>query len=333
MHDDTHHRASPEVPAHAVASHAVADPAMARRALAALDAVQEELGMPLVDEVEQHRLEAAAAGRLPEGWAAVLATRDGTPAGYGAVHLAGAGAQTSVTGDAAAFPGPGRWSEVLVHLVAEVHRAAGGLLAAPTYAPPRLSIWVRHVAVDELTGVRAAGFDLDRRLGVLGRALSEPIDPPPAPAGISVRPFRPDVDDDGVVAVLADAYAGTDDGGWDLDRLRERRALSWFRAEDLLVAVDGGGAIVGVGWLKRRDATTGEIYNLAIHPGAQGRGLGPYLLAAGLEHLRVTGCDDVLLWVDLANERAVALYHSLGFHTLWEDVALGRDLGEPTSGA
>jgi mycothiol synthase len=52
--------------------------------------------------------------------------------------------------------------------------------------------------------------------------------------------------------------------------------------------------------------------------------VGPLLLHAGLEHLREQGCDEVILWVDLANERAVSLYRGQGFATRWLDLALER---------
>jgi mycothiol synthase len=74
--------------------------------------------------------------------------------------------------------------------------------------------------------------------------------------------------------VLAAAYAGTAEQGWDLERFEERRRLPWFRPEDLLVAElddsEDGPALAGLHWLKRRDERTGEVYNLAVHPDAQG---------------------------------------------------------------
>ncbi|MFP4636454.1 MAG: GNAT family N-acetyltransferase, partial [Nitriliruptoraceae bacterium] len=114
-------------------------------------------------------------------------------------------------------------------------------------------------------------------------------------------------------------------------RFADRRGADWFRAEDLLLAVDDDGTLLGLHWLKRRDATTGEVYNLAVHPRAQGRGAGPRLLAAGLAHLHAVGCRQVLLWVDLANQRAVRLYRAQGFATRWVDVALELG-GQPASG-
>ncbi len=93
-----------------------------------------------------------------------------------------------------------------------------------------------------------------------------------------------------------------------------------------MIAEDADGRVLGLHWLKRRSASVGEVHNLAIHPDGQGRGLGPLLLRAGLDHLAATGCDEVVLWVDRANERAVRLYTSLGFVTRWDDVALARTL-------
>jgi mycothiol synthase len=195
-------------------------------------------------------------------------------------------------------------------------------------------VWIRHAQPHDITCATDEGYGVVRRLGVLGRDLRgggpwHRTDRGAAPgaSGVTVRAYEPDRDDAAVVEVLAAAYEGTADDGWDLQRFAERRTLSWFRAEDLLLAVDDqDDRPLGLHWLKRRDAHTGEVYNLAIHPAGQGRRLGATLLSAGLDHLAARGCTDALLWVDLANERAVRLYTSHGFTTRWEDVSLGRTL-------
>ncbi len=148
---------------------------------------------------------------------------------------------------------------------------------------------------------------------------------PDVPEGVVLDTFD-EGDADAVVDVLAAAYAGTPDGGWTRDDFDRKRSYDWFDPADLLVARAGGGAVLGVHWTKRRGDRTGEVYNLAVHPDAQGSRLGAVLLHAGLAHLRDVGCRDVMLWVDLANERAVRLYASQGFAVRWEDVALGRAL-------
>jgi mycothiol synthase len=109
-----------------------------------------------------------------------------------------------------------------------------------------------------------------------------------------------------------------------MERFASRAAAPWFRHEDLLVAHDDRGRIVGVHWTKRRSADVGEVYNLAVHPDARGKGVGAALLAAGFAHLAAAGMLDVLLWVDLANERALRLYVAHGFTLRWEDVLLRR---------
>ena len=291
-----------------------------------LDAAERAAGIPMVDESERERLERLAAGAIERSgnWVSILAREGGTPVGYAGFVDAGSPTEDDGTdpsagerlasGDVAvprAFgPGGPVLRRLLDHLVEVADaRQLDGLL-----------VWMRHAHADDLEVAQEHGFGIARRLAVLGRTHKE-MDVPTIP-GVTIRTYRPDLDDAGVVDVLAAAYAGTGDEGWDIARFRERRELSWFRPDDLLVAVDGSGRILGLHWLKRRGAGVGEVYNLAIHPDAQGRRLGPMLLAAGLEHLRDIGCQEVLLWVDRANERAVDLYTSQGFTTRWDDVAL-----------
>jgi mycothiol synthase len=285
-------------------------------ALAVLTAEEEAGGVPLVDEAERLRLERFAAdGERTAGWAPIVAHLDGEVVGYGAVLVEEAGG--AARGDAAVI-GQGARADAfsaLLGALADAAEAAGA---------PRLQVWVRRAGESELEAALVAGFAIERRLGVLGRDLNEQVTERGTPAGVEVRTYRPDEDDEAVVAVLANAYAGTDEAGWDLARFRERRSWPWFRAEDLLVAELEDGRLGGIHWLKRRGDGAGEVYNLAVHPDAQGRGFGPVLLQAGLEHLRRIGCHEVLLWVDLANDRAVRLYASQGFVTRWEDVAVAR---------
>lgn len=302
------------------------------QALALLDRAEQRAGIPLVDETERQRLEhrVGGGGERAERWRPLLAWADGSPVGYGAVVLGEhtpADPRPTATGDAAVDPGSGA-HEPVARALLEACAAV-----AADHGTGRLEVWMRHAGETEQRAGRAAGYAVARRLGVLGRELTADL-PAPEPGGATVRGYRPGVEDAAVVAVLAAAYQGTADAGWDLERFRSRTRLPWFRPEDLLVAElpDAGGAVpplAGVHWLKRRDERTGEVYNLAVHPEGQGRGLGPLLLRAGLAHLREQGCEEVLLWVDLANERAVELYTAHGFATRWLDIALARELDAP----
>lgn len=289
-------------------------------ACAMLDTQELVLGVPLVDESERARLAAvtddtSAEPALPAdpAWRAVVACRDDEVVGYAGIVLPADPDGTAV-GDLAPARLPGAWAGILPALL-------NGLEALVGTAAAGLQVWVRHVDIGDLAPAVSAGYRVDRRLGVLGRTLGD-LEAPEPGDGTIVRAYGGDADDQAVVDVLAAAYAGTGDGGWDLAGFRARRQLPWFRAEDLLVAVDADGRVGGLHWLKRRDAMTGEVYNLAVHPEAQGGGLGPVLLGAGLAHLRAIGCTEVILWVDRANDRAVSLYTSRGFETRWDDVAL-----------
>ena len=297
------------------------DPDQLGVALELLDAAETAAGLPLVDESERHRLEQLASGAASrdEAWRSVLAWADSHPVGYGAVVLDATGVSV---GDAATDGGPpaAEALRALLGAIVEIGRRGGA---------GRLQVWTRHAGQAQVDAAAAEGFEVERRLAVMGRGLAGGV--PEAPAGsATVRAYRPGEDDEAVVDVLARAYEGTGDAGWDLAVFRERTRLPWFRSQDLLVAELPGGdgpALAGLHWLKRRTETQGEVYNLAVHPDAQGRGVGPTLLHAGLAHLLEIGCDDVLLWVDLANTRAVGLYESQGFEVRWQDLALGRTAG------
>ena len=57
----------------------------------------------------------------------------------------------------------------------------------------------------------------------------------------------------------------------------------------------------------------GEVYVIAVAPGAQGTGLGAVLLRQGLAMLRERGCEQALLYVDGDNTGAMRLYERYGF--------------------
>ena len=292
-----------------------------RAALGLIEEAERTAGLPLLDEAEQQRLAAwAERGEGAEGWLPSLLRRGDEVVAYAATSTAGG---RSATGDVAVARPVRDAQAITVTALAAVRDAAGDLGAA------HLQVWMRAVGPAEIEAAEVAGYALERRLAVLGRAL--PADDAAgsraletlAAAGTQIRAFVEDQDDAAVVEVLAAAYDGTDDGGWDLERFAERRGWSWFRPEDLLLAEDADGRLAGIHWLKRRGGGVGEVYNLAVHPRAQGRGVGPALLRAGLDHLDAVGCTEVILWVDTVNERAVQLYRAQGFVTRWEDIAVG----------
>lgn len=303
--------------------------------------------IPLVDEAERLRLqELADGGRRADGWAPVVARLAGRIVGYGAAVVSGADTGSEATGDAAALigrdaarsdgpdatGGPDRSSGDGRERAAVLQALLGRLAdVASDAGAGELEVWVRDVIPTDLDAATAASYQVERRLGILGADLPVTTPAPEPPPAITVRASRPDADDEAIVAVLAAAYGDGPDGGWDLARFRGRRALDWYRPDDLLLAVDADDRVLGLHWLKRRSPTVGEVYNLAVHPDAQGLRLGPVLLRAGLDHLAATGSRQVLLWVDRANDRAVRLYTSQGMVTRWDDVALGRSSSDDAS--
>ena len=102
-----------------------------------------------------------------------------------------------------------------------------------------------------------------------------------------------------------------------LFRSRRREQAPWFRPDGFLLH-EVEGRLAAFCWTKlhapHERAMVGEIYVIAVHPDFHGRGLGRALTVAGLHTLHRQGATEAMLYVDAANESAVGLYRSLGFH-------------------
>jgi len=153
-----------------------------------------------------------------------------------------------------------------------------------------------------------------------------PIEPRPLPPGVTIDAFDADSDTAAWLHVNNRAFVEhPEQGGWDEETFAARRAEDWFRPEDLRIArLDG--RIVASCWTKRTDdpgrPPIGEIYVVGVDPSAQGIGLGPAIVAEGLDHL-AHRCDAAIgmLYVDAVNAAAVGLYDRLGFRAVREDHA------------
>lgn len=60
--------------------------------------------------------------------------------------------------------------------------------------------------------------------------------------------------------------------------------------------------------------------SLGVSPGSRGQGIGRSLAEAGLEFARSNGFDSIKLSVEPSNAAAIALYRSLGFVQVGEDL-------------
>jgi len=304
-----------------------AEPAEAIAFLAALQAAS---GIPPVDEDEQRRLAGLPPVRDPDwDWAGHLVALDGAPVVYAGIRMPAdrdgrCAARVDLAVDRAHPQGERALAAALEH-----PRSHAGTHADPhagTYAGT-VQAWLRGATDADLAVAAQAGFTVRERLHVLAAdaaTLRERV--PGAPRvdeGLRLRAFDPDAPEDtaAVVRLLTRAYPELD--GWYSAGFAVLRGSAWFRAEDLLL-LEGteGAALLAVHWMKRRDGEVGEVYNLAVDPDAQGRGLGPVMLDTGLAHLVASGCREVILWVDAANPRALALYRSRGFAPRWDDVSL-----------
>lgn len=294
-------------------------------AIALLDRLEGEVQAPLVDESERARLQTLGADGTGTAdtahWHSLVAQREERGAGYAGVVV-----PPEPDGTATADVAVDRAAEPCGPVLAALLSAAGTL--SRRHGASALEVWLRHARDDDVACAADEGFVVARRLAVLGRTL-DGVSAGAVQDDVVVRAYRPDRDAGAVVALLAAAYADTSDAGWDHATFAQRRSYAWFDPRDLLLADSlAGDGLLGLHWTKRRSQRVGEVYNLAVHPSAQGRGIGAVLLDAGLTHLQAAGCDEVLLWVDRANVAAVRLYRSRGFERRWEDIALTRRLAD-----
>ncbi|WP_142060134.1 mycothiol synthase [Pseudonocardia kunmingensis] len=191
-----------------------------------------------------------------------------------------------------------------------------------------LNVWAHGQHPGAVALAARLGFTAARELWQMRRDLAEPVPDPELPAGVVLRPFVVGADEDEFLRVNNAAFDWhPEQGGWDLDRIRDGEAQPWFDPAGFLLAVDARGRVLGFHWTKVHTdpEPIGEVYVLGVDPAARGLRLGAALTLAGLQHLRdARGQTRVLLYVEADNSPAVRLYGSLGF-TRWQaDVSYRR---------
>jgi mycothiol synthase len=318
------------------------DAQTAHAALTALTALEQEDAVPRIDAAEIRRLELLASGEPPEDdhqpgqwWAHVASTEGGR--WY-------VGVRRSRERWTAEIGRLEHTSSDIAAVLADITHVTRASQLDGEPSPP-LSVWLRAAEPSDIDACVADGWIVRRELGVFARPSTAEVQPRPAAEarpsahasadGFTVRAFDPGLDVDAIVRVLSAAHAGQTDpaassaddrtgGGWTRERFLDASRGSLHHPADLRVATDAEGRLVGVHWTKRRSVTVGEVHNLAIDPAVQGQGLGRRLLQDGLRHLAALRMREVLLWVDLTNDPAVALYRSEGFLPRARDVSLVR---------
>jgi mycothiol synthase len=221
-------------------------------------------------------------------------------------------------------------AELVVH---PDHRRAGlggrlveALLERVGSAP--LNLWAHGQHPGAVALAARLGFTAVRELWQMRRDLAEPVPAPELPDGVVLRPFVVGSDEEEFLRVNNAAFDWhPEQGGWDLDRIRDGEAQPWFDPAGFLLAVDRQGRLLGFHWTKVHTdpEPIGEVYVLGVDPAARGLRLGAALTLAGLQHLRDDrGQTRVLLYVEADNAPAVRLYGGLGF-TRWQaDVSYRR---------
>lgn len=270
--------------------------------------------------VGEHKYSHLAVGA--QQWVGVMAYDDDRLVGYAHTRWNSAGTTPRMAVEVVVHP-EYYGSDVARLLLEETRRvlarAGGGVLY----------LWVHRVEDPSDTLAARLGFEVQRELAFMVRPLPEPPPDPVLPAGVEVRPYRPDVDDEEFLRVNNAAFEGhPENGGWDTDDFAQRRRLDWFDPDGLLMAWQGD-RLAGFHWTKWHSHDSeeipahepvGEVYVLGVDPAMQGTGLGRALLRAGLRHLYARGCRQSILYVDCASVGAVKLYESEGFVTQYREV-------------
>lgn len=194
-----------------------------------------------------------------------------------------------------------------------------------------LRIWAHGDLSAAQSFAVSTGYRVVRALWQMRRPLDSDLPEPRVPEGVTIRAFRPGLDDAAWLHVNSTSFAHhPEQGTWTDADLRLRMAEPWFDPNGFFVA-ERAGEMVGFHWTKvhadepGETGPIGEVYVVGVLPTEAGQGLGRALTLVGLHYLRTIGPSTVLLYVDADNAPAVALYDRLGF-TRWRvDAMYGPD--------
>ena len=274
----------------------------------------------------------AAADHQPLPDPELLAVTHGTASGGRAILAGHDGGPTG-----AAFLFPERDGSVSLHLVVDpAERAGEGADALVEQAlgqvPPGAAVHLWAMAAGPADDALAARHEFRPERDLLQMRLPLPLDPAVVAASrpLATRPFEPGRDEEIWVDTNNRAFADhPEQGGWTVAMLRERMAADWVDLDGFLLADDPSGpGLIGSCWTKvHRDhvPVLGEIYVISVDPRHHGQGWGRSLTVAGLESLAQRGVPVGMLYVDAANEGAVALYRALGFEVDHVDRSYRRE--------
>jgi mycothiol synthase len=251
-----------------------------------------------------------------DGFAGIVAEDDGEVVGY--AHLSRHGPGWGLEAVVHPKHRHGPISDELIRRALDVVKAEGG---------GHVHYWVFRPDESRERLAQELGFRAGRDL--LHVCVPLPVDyHAPLPPGIRLRAFEPGRDDEAWLDVNNRAFADhPEQSAWDEAMLERRMKEQWFDPNDFLIATDDAG-IAGFNWTKLyRVRGEGEIYVIGVDPNRPASGLGKALLVAGLQHMARKGMHTCCLYVDEANEKALAMYDKFGFKEDHRDRAYAIDVG------
>ncbi|WP_254715001.1 mycothiol synthase [Actinomadura sp. NAK00032] len=199
-------------------------------------------------------------------------------------------------------------------------RGHGRLLLRALREEAGVRVWAHGDLPAAAALAESEGMARVRALFQLRRPASEPLPEARVADGVRIRAFEPGRDESAWLAVNARAFADhPEQGAWTMEDVQAREAEEWFDPAGFFLA-EREGRLAGFHWTKVHPGKIGEVYVVGVDPDAQGLGLGRTLTLVGLHHLRSTGMDQIMLYVDESNVAAVRLYESLGFARYAVDV-------------
>ena len=176
------------------------------------------------------------------------------------------------------------------------------------------------------------GFDSVRNVIQMRRSLFSPIEPFNIPSNYKLKQFDPQEDIDKFLNLNKACFVDLpDQSSWTRKDVELRVSENWFSAKGFVLLINSNEEVIGFCWTKVHGQDhehkeddghqhldhghdpIGEIYVLGVHPQEHKKGLGKALTLWGLNHLRRSGLDSAMLYVDSNNQKAIRLYEQLGF--------------------
>lgn len=217
---------------------------------------------------------------------------------------------------------------------AAMRRAAEAMSGLQPEMPYHFESFCRSTQPDVMALFEAARLERVRYFFTMQRPLAGELPEAPLPAGIEVRPYRPE-HDEAVHAAFDDAFR--DHWGHEPTTREDWQHLfsgvPHMRPELWMVAWEAG-EIAGFSlnyidpaYNEQIDRLEGKVGQVGVRTNWRRRGLATALLALSLRALRDAGMDCASLGVDAASpSNAVALYERVGFGVQWQNVVYRKVL-------